>query len=279
LLGNKESLTTVELQEVMEQQRVVFVPTGSTLLVVGDVQPDATLASVRKWLGNWQGWKDINPMPQVAPPALPGVSEEVGFLERHAASTLLTCAMRPLPEVAGDDPALRVLVFVLGGGLKSRLVTTLREENGFTYVAGAEILRRRQANALVACAPLQGETAEKGVQLFRGVLQGLRDSPPTESEVGRAKARCVAEIESAEDDAMGITAQWLRALTLGYDRPHPDQERAAIEKVSLASVQKLARSIFRVNRFRWVVSGDAAVAKHAFAKSMRGKLKPFLPGE
>jgi zinc protease len=278
LLGTTESLGALELQEVMEHQRVVFVPAGATLLIVGDLQPDKTLSAVRKWLGNWQGWKDLHPMPSVPAPSLPRAPGEIGFLERHAASTLLTCAMRPLREVAGTDPALRVLTNVLGGGIGSRLGTTLRERNGLTYGAHAEIIRRHEANALIACAPLQGEKADLGVRFFRGILEELRESPPTDDEVRRAKSLCLAELDSSYDDAGAITREWLRAITLGSGVPQLEKERAAIERVTVQDVRRLARSLFRLKTFRWVVSGDARAARQAFEVTRLGKLKPFAPG-
>src|SRR3954468_13121588 len=71
IFGTTESLESIELQEMMEHQQVVFVPAGATLLIVGDVKPDQVLAEARKRFGNWQGYKDLDPMPAVPPPALP----------------------------------------------------------------------------------------------------------------------------------------------------------------------------------------------------------------
>ena len=44
---------------------------------------------------------------------VPGVSTEVGFLERRSASTLLVCATRPLSDIRGSDGALDVLANIL----------------------------------------------------------------------------------------------------------------------------------------------------------------------
>jgi len=277
LFGTAESLNTVELQEVMEHQNVIFVPTGATLLVVGDVRPAAVLAAAKTSFGNWQGYKDASPMPSVSPPSLPRGAGEVAYFERRSASTLFTCLTRPLPEVAGADPALRVLTGILGKGMGSRLGRALREENGLTYGAWAEIVRRRQASALIACSALQGEKGEQGLRLFRGALTSLHDAPPTDDEVRRAKALQIAELESAWDDTGSITRTWLEALTLGSGVPHPEQERAALEKVTASDVQKLARTLLRPKTVRWMVSGDKSLATRAVEASGFGKLRPFVP--
>jgi predicted Zn-dependent peptidase len=276
--GTPETLKALELQEVMEQQSVVFVPTGSTLLVVGDVKAGEVIAAVKSAFGNWQGYKDLTPMPRVPPSSLPKNTNEIGFVERKSASTLLTCALRPLPEVAGDDPALEVLTAILGEGFGSRLGLALREENGLTYGANAEIVRRRQASALIACSALHGDKGREGLQLFRAAFDRLRDTPPTDDEVRRAKALRLSELESSYDDVLTSTRTWMQALTLGYGAPRLEQERAGIEKVTARDVQRVAKAIFRARTIRWVVSGDRKVAAHAVESSGAGRLKAYGPG-
>jgi len=276
--GNTETLNALELQEVMEQQQVVFVPTGSTLLIVGDVKAAEVMAAVKASFGNWQGYKDLTPMPRVQQPSLSNNPSEIGYVERKSASTLLTCALRPLPEVSGDDPALEILTSILGEGFGSRLGMALREENGLTYGANAEIVRRRQASALIACSALHGDKGRQGLQLFRGAFEGLREKPPTDDEVRRAKALRLAEIEASYDDVVSSTRTWLKALMLGYGAPRLDQERAALERVTAKDVQKIARTIFKPKTIRWVVSGDRRIATQAVEASGAGKLKPFVPG-
>lgn len=279
LIGTADTLTDLELQEVMEQQQVIFVPTGATLLVVGDVEPKRVLAAVRAAFGNWQGYKDETPMPRVQPPSLPSAqrAREVDFVERKSASTLLTCALRPLPEVAGDNPVLQVLAAVLGEGMNSRLGLALREQNGLTYGAQAEIVRRRQASALIACSALKAARGDEALALFRGVFDALHAKPITEDEVQRAKSLRLAELESSADDVARSTRSWIEALTVGTGAPRVEQERAAIEKVTVREVQKLARQLFRAKTIGWIVSGDKAAAAKAVQASGLGVLKPFKP--
>jgi predicted Zn-dependent peptidase len=276
LSGTTESLTGMELEEVMDHQHLVFSPAGATLLVVGDVKPEAVFAAVQPIFENWEGGNA--PVPAVPPPALPRNAGEIGFLDRHGASTLFTCAMRPLPEVAGNNATLRVLVSILGQGLHSRLNTVLREDNGLTYGAGAEIVRRRQASALIACSALQASRADLGVRLFRSALEGVRESAPTDDEVRRAKAVLLAELESSWDDVGTVTRAWLTAITMGEGAPRLDRERAEIERVTSHDLQKLARTLFKLKTFRWVVSGERKTAAQAFEASGFGKLHPFKPG-
>lgn len=276
LFGTTESLNGMELQEVMEHQHLVFSPIGATLLVVGDVRAKDVIAAARAAFDRWEG--PAAPVPAVRPPTLPRAAADIGYVERPGASTLFTCATRPLPEVAGTDPTLHVLVAMLGHGMGSRLAAALREQHGLTYGVNAEIVRRRQASALIACSPLQADQAELGLRLFRGVLDGAREGLPGEDEVQRAKALRIGEIDSAYDDVSSTTRAWLFALTLGNGAPRLEQERAEIERVTAKDVQRLARSLLRPGTIRWVLSGDKQAATKAVQANALGKLRPFAPG-
>ena len=271
-LGTTQSLTKMRLKDVIEHQREVFSPAGATVLVVGDVRPAQVLADAASAFGPWERGEP-SPLVRIPPPSLPRDGREVRYMQRQAASTLVVCATRPLPEVAGNDGPLRVLVGVLGQGIGSRLMTRLRNEHGLTYDAWAGIVRRGHATALIACSAIDAKRADLGARVFREVLEGLRKDPPTEEEIELAKGLWVAGLESSFDDIGKATETWIETLFLGEGAPRIEQERAEIERVTGAEVRKLAAKLFDLERFRWVVSGDRAAASRAFEASGFGKLQ------
>ena len=276
-LGTVDSVTPMGIEEVVERQLDVFVPKGATLLVVGDVRPDAVAAAAKAAFGRWDG-EPASPLAALPPPTVPGVSTEVGFLERRSASTLLVCATRPLSDIRGSDAALDVLANILGRGPASRLGATLRDRNGLTYWTSARVVRRRHARAFLACSPLKADQADVGVRLFRDVLEQMREAPPTAQEVQRAKAVRLAELDAAYDDVFDTSQEWLRAIALGTGAPRIEEERAEIASVTAADVHKLARTILARGSTRWVVSGDRSAAARAVQGNALGQLHWMLAG-
>lgn len=274
--GTVKGLTHIRLTDVEAQQKLLFQPSGATLLVVGDVKAAEVIASATGALASWKAQEldalESAPPPKVPRPSLPRDSRQIQYLARPTASTLMTCATRPLPEVAATNAALRVLVAVLGGGVSSRLTRTLRNEHGFTYSAGAEVVRRRQASALIACSALDSFRAAEGAKVFREVLAGMKEKPPDDEEIARAKGVVLASLDASMDDVGHSLDTWLTAIAYGDGTPHLDQERAAIQTVSAAEVRALSAKLFNLNSFRWVVSGDKAAAVKAFEKTGLGKL-------
>jgi zinc protease len=273
-LGTLASLAPLGLEDVVAQQDRVLLPRGATLLVVGDVDAAAAIAGAR---AAFRRWTRTGPPAPTAPPAAapaPASRQPLAYLRRQPATTLVLCAARPLPGVHGDDAALELLAAVLGRGARSRLMLSLREEGGLAYAAQADVVQRRWARALLACAPVAAEHAGRAVELLQQAMARLAAAPPTGPELERARALLVADREALVDDAAGLSRAWLGALARGEDAPHPDRELAALRAVTPADVQRVARQVLRPDALQWIASGDAAAAAQAAGATGRGPFRP-----
>lgn len=274
-LGTVKDLSRLGIEDVVAQQQVLLAPAGATLLVIGDVQADRVLADARSVLRSWarrsahpsRSWARGSPAPT-----------GVAFIRRQPASMLIACAARPLDGVRASDAELEVLAAVLGKGFRSRLMLSLREREGLTYTASAEVLRYRNARAFLACAPVSGARADEGVRLLRQALEALRASPPGEEEMARARALLEAERQDAIEDADGLARVWVEALARGLAAPRLEQEAAEVERVTAADVQRVARAVFQPDAVRWIFSGDTVPAATAAAANRLGALRPLRLG-
>ncbi len=273
-VGTRSDLTRLGLEEVEAQQERLLVPRGATLLVVGDVAADRILAEAR---GAFRRWVSDGTPPLVPQPPGALLRGGVGFLRRQPASTLLVCAARPLGDVRASDAELEVLAAVLGKGIRSRLMGSLRTGPGLAYEAWAELVRHRRGRAFLACAPVDGDHADEGARLFRRTLEELRAAAPEEGEVARARALVLAEREELAEDAAGISHAWIEALVLGQEGPRLGSERAALARVGPADVHRAAKEAFFPDRLQWILSGDGAAASAAAAAGL-GPLHPLRPG-
>jgi zinc protease len=270
LIGTRQSLVPLGLEDVVAQQEKVLAPAGATLLVVGDVQAGAVIAAARKAFARWD-------REALAPVAIPAAAAqrgraEAGFLRRSPASTLVACVTRPLGDVRAADAALDVFAAALGGGGRSRLAVALREDGGHTYVAHARVERRRSARALVACAPLDAARAEEGLRAFRDALAAFRAGPTGAAELARARAFRLAALDDEEEDVAREAAAWVEAIALGPGAPRPEQERADVAAVTAEEVQRIAAAALRPDGLRWILSGDPAVAARAARASGLGRV-------
>ncbi|MFT3916344.1 MAG: insulinase family protein [Anaeromyxobacteraceae bacterium] len=274
--GTRRSLEPFGQEQAVARQRELFVPKGATLLVVGDVKPDAAIAAARKAFRRWAR-EAAEPELASPPPARPSPARSVAYLRRAPASTLVVCATRPLADVRQPDAALELFGALLGGSFSSRLSEVLREQHQLTYGVTAELVLRRYARALVVCAPLAATRAEEGVRLLRQALEGLRAAPPSVVELDRARAVVSARLETANEDVERSTGTWLDAVLRGQGRPRLAEERAAVAQVTPADLQAIARIALDPATLRWVVSGEPGPANLAARAVQLGPLVPYAP--
>ncbi|MFO0728270.1 MAG: pitrilysin family protein [Myxococcota bacterium] len=273
IYGTLANIPSLALEEVRHEQHRLVTPKGATLVVVGDVSAASVVAMVESAFGPWKG-----PPPEreavIRPPPVTKRSA-VGFIQRLPSTTLLVCATRPLSDVKGQDEALDVLAEVLGHGAESRLGTVLREENGLTYGAYAEIVRRRFARTIVLCSRLKGTESETGVRLFLSTLEALRQAPPSDEEVLRARAVLIGEAEGSRDEVGGLMSTTLNALLTGVSE---EQRIAALKTVAPEAVQALARKVLEPSELQILMAGEPSHARVAIKGNKLGNMKPLKLG-
>jgi len=260
-IGTRASLSTLGLEDVVRQQAAVLVPEGATLVVVGDLDARTVLGQAQAAFRGWQGRALPAPVVEAGPAA--AAREPVGLLRRQPASTLVTCAARPLAGVTSSDASLQLLAALLGDGAASRLARALREQGGHAYAVGAGLERRRHGRAFLACATLGADRGGEGLKAFRETLAAVRAAPPSASELAHALGQVQAELDASWDDAHHISAAWTEAIALGEDRPRPERRRAELMAVTADELWRAAREVLRPEATRWVVSGETAAAARA----------------
>ncbi|MBS2026754.1 MAG: insulinase family protein [Deltaproteobacteria bacterium] len=164
-------------------------PENATLILVGDVKPDAELWTfLEDWLGHWSGG-DAAPDADVST-KLPLPSERrIQFVELPKTSELGLLLRVAIPAAALPKPGTLDL---LQNRLQARLEHQLREREGLTY--GVSV----GARALLGGAELQVSTfvdpprADEALKQLLAGLEALRAAPMTDKELSRARFELVS---------------------------------------------------------------------------------------
>lgn len=265
IYGTAETVWRLGIDDVQDRQAALLVPKGSTLLVVGDVDPAAVLQTATRLFGAWRA------QPRAVPPVrAPSVSprRSVTFIPRSPAKTTVVCAGRPLTDITAPSPTLSVLARVLS----RRLDAELRERRGLTYDARATLLELQRGRALVACSRLDASEISMGLGFFLDTLGRLATSPISREELDAAKATLIAENEASTDELDGAVRVWAEAIA--RDTPVSLSGRTAgLRAVTGAELQALATKVMRLPVFQMVVSGDRAQVEPAVRANKLGALR------
>jgi zinc protease len=125
----------------LEQVKAVYDQVGASkveLAVVGEFDPDATVAKVKEIVGNWQSKTPVRRVERKAPREVPGSKDDINTPDKANATYLAGLAF-PLKESDPDFVALRLGNVILGGStLASRLGDRIRQKEGLSYGATSQ---------------------------------------------------------------------------------------------------------------------------------------------
>jgi predicted Zn-dependent peptidase len=163
-----------------------------------------------------------------------------------------------LQDDSPDYFASRVADYVLGGaGLSSRLVGRLRTQEGLAYFAYSlwTASPRFQGLAGAVTASGVGRTVEAARLLVEG-LEGIRDEPPTPSEVERARAEIQGGYVFAFESASQVVARRMAYRAAGFPEDWLERYLEGIGEVTSASVASVTREHLDVAPMTILIVGD-----------------------
>lgn len=132
---NLERVNAVTLEQVRALYETQVGATKGELAVVGDFDPDATVARVKEILAGWESKVAVRRIERKPPPDRTGTKEDIRTPDKENAVFTAGLAF-PLTETDPDYPALRLGNFILGGStLASRIGDRIRQKEGLSYGA------------------------------------------------------------------------------------------------------------------------------------------------
>jgi len=142
-----------------------------------------------------------------------------------------------------DDPdhaAVKVLSTVLGGGMAGRLFVELRDKRGLAYAASSYYDPVKDPGALVLYLGTAPDNADKAEQALAREIERIRTEPVDAGELARAKNFLLGKYDM--DRRTNERHAWYEAYyTLERVGNYPARYRRAVEAVSAADVQRVAR--------------------------------------
>lgn len=248
-IGWMSDLNRMHIDELRAWYESWYAPNNATLVVVGDVQPEAVKALAEQYFG-------AIPKRQVPIAKAPLELAEPGErrMTLHLKTQLPSLMMGfNVPSLATTDNAkqvhaLRLISALLDGGYSARLATRLEREQELVSGAscGYNAYARGDSLFMLTATPntQKGKTlAETEAGLWQE-LERLKTTAPTEQELARVRAQLLASM-TYERDSIANQAMAIGQLeTVGLSWRLLDEDLAALESVTAEDVQKAAQTFF-----------------------------------
>jgi zinc protease len=232
-------------------------PNNMLLGIVGDFDTKVMEAKLRKAFESWPRGPAVAPAPREVPP---GAKPGYYFIQKDDVNQS-NIAMVHL-GITRDNPdyyAVVVMNEVLGGAFVGRLFMNVRSKKGLAYGVGGGVGGGWDHPGLfsIMTSTKSGSTAAAIDALYEEI-DNIKKVPPTADELQRAKDSILNSFIFRFDSRDKILDEKMTYEFYGYPLDRLEHFRAAVEKVTIDDVSRVAGKYIDKSKLAVLVVGKAA---------------------
>jgi zinc protease len=247
IIGWMHDVSSLTLEDLRQHYDRYYQPNNATLVVVGDIEPEAALQAIRETFGTIPRGPEPPVFRAVEPPQQ---GERRTELTREAQLPALFLAYHAPNLSAADAYPLEVLSLILAQGRSSRLYRRLVYEAKVALDVGVdyEFATASPSLFLFYAQPLPGKSLAQVQQLLEEEIERLKKEPVSDQELLKAKNQTEAAF------IMGQDSLFYRGMLLGRYQTIASWQKLneivpGIRAVSAADVQRVAQKyLVKANR-------------------------------
>jgi zinc protease len=251
------TVSSLNLSDVRQYYATTMRPDLTTIVIIGDVNPEEAKSVVEKWFGSW---KSSGPKPDVTLPKVPlNVASSTNVPDpSQLQDTVHLSEMIGITRFDPDYYAIQLGNHVLGGGFyATRLYHDLRQENGYVYNVDVRMNARKTRTSYsvnYACDPAN---VLKARELAIRDLVAMQKEDVTPAELQQAKALLLRQIPLGTSSEESVANDLLDLAELGLPLDEPNRAAKRYAALNADEIREAFAKWIRPDAFVQVVRGPA----------------------
>jgi zinc protease len=249
------TVAAITRQDLLDWHRRTVAPNNIIVGVTGDFDSAAMEAKLREAFAGLPKGEPF-PQPQIAfHPPQPGIY----FVAKDDVNqSNINMVDLGIDRHNPDYYAIQVMNQLFGGGFSSRLFTNIRTKQGLAYDVGGGVGTAFDHPGIVriSMGTKSGSTAA-AIDALKAQINDLVKGNVTPTEVKKAKDAILNSFIFEFDSKEKVLAERIRYEFYGYPPDFLERYRAAIDKVTPADVDRVARKYLHPDRLAILVVGNA----------------------
>ena len=255
ILGTEESIAAFDHDMLKDYMKQYYTGSNIVVSVVGNISHKQVVDAIQEVLGGIL--KGEPNQYAVADRAKPGVN----CYYKEIAQSQICVAM---PGVAKEDDRLfplSILNTYLGGGMSSRLVKKIREEEGLAYSVYSYNGSYTDTGAFVISVGTRPENCQRVIDIILEELEDVRQNGITQDELDKSFSQLKGSLYMGLETVNSRMNKLGRSLLI-YDRViTPEEHVDDLSKVTVEDVKTLAGDMFRRENLQITVLGPVEDVK------------------
>jgi zinc protease len=256
-MSTPESVRALTPLQVRDYYQRVFRPDMATLVVIGNITPQAARATIEKYFG---GWRAQGALPQIELPSAPanGPSTIAVPDASRVQDRVILAQTLALTRADPDYYPLELGNAVLGGSFyATRLSIDLRKNSGLVYSVASVLQAGRTRGVYLIDYASDPQNVVKAASMVSRELVAMQSTPVGDDELTRAKACLVRQLPLSEAGMTDIAHGMLSRVDLGLPLDEPTNAAQHFIALDPAAVQGAFRKWLRPNDLVRVSEGPA----------------------
>jgi len=256
--STEESIKSITRDDLIALHQKYLDPSRLTILMVGDMTPEAMTDLANKYFGNWNKSEkapDVIPTPKIKAFAKKEIKV---FSEKDYSECTINVGFAPFNDVKPEDEEIvAVLNHVLAGSaLTSRMGIELRDKQGLIYGIKSELWSKSDGIGYWKFNTKTGpKNTEKVIKGIFSEIKKLIDGGITDTELTEAKQRLIGMlpfyVETPDDASQFVFEMIQNKQPFNFF----DKKADRILSVTKEDVLRTAKKYFTLDKFIIVVDG------------------------
>jgi predicted Zn-dependent peptidase len=249
ILGSEESIAAFDHDMLKDYMKQYYTGSNIVVSVVGNISHKQVVDAIQEVLGGIP--KGEPNQYAIADRAKAGVN----CYYKEIAQSQICVAM---PGVAKEDDRLfplSILNTYLGGGMSSRLVKKIREEEGLAYSVYSYNGSYTDTGAFVISVGTRPENCQRVIDIILEELEDVRQNGITQDELDKSFSQLKGSLYMGLETVNSRMNKLGRSLLI-YDRViTPEEDVEKLSKVTAQDVQQIAQQMFKEENYLLTVLG------------------------
>jgi zinc protease len=248
------TVAAVTRQDLVDWHAKYVHPNNAILGIYGDFDATAMETRIREAFANWQKGPQAEPPKIEFTPAKPGL---YFVAKEDVDQSNIQMVALGIERNNPDYYAVSVMNEILSGGFSSRLVNNLRSKAGLAYsVSGGVGSAWDHPGISVYNMATKSASTKEAIEGMKRELTNLLADPPTAAELKRAQDAILNSFVFNFDSKQKVLAEKMRYEFYGVPLDYLERYRAAIEKVTIEDVNRVAHKYVHADQLAVLVVGN-----------------------
>jgi zinc protease len=234
-----------------------FRPDRTTIVIAGDVAPEAARAAVARAFG---GWANAGARPNPTLPPLPRTRAATRRVPAERDAVSVRMGQRAPARTSPDFYAFNLLNGVLGAGgsFDTRLMHEVRERRGLVYGISSSLQSSRERGVFEIDFSAGPRNVAPALALARAEVRRLTREPVAAGELARAKRKLIAGTLVGEESTQTIVSRLENIAQNHLPNDYYATLSSRYDRIGPRRILAVARRYLRPDAFATVYEGPPA---------------------